>query len=60
MYWPHAKILELKGLSHLNPRRHRGIDAPPPPAVFWNIFFVNRSIVTIFPIAFRPSFLRPS
>ena len=26
---------------------------------FWNIFFVNRSIVTIFYIAFRPSFLRP-
>ena len=25
---------------------------------FWNIFFVKSSIVTIFSIAFRPSFLR--
>ena len=31
----------------------------PPLRFFWNIFFVNRSIVTIFSIAFRPSFLRP-
>ena len=44
--------------SRLNPRRHRGVDATPL-RFFWNIFFVNRSIVTIFSIAFRPSFLRP-
>ena len=29
-----------------------------PLRFVWNIFFVNRSIVTIFYIAFRPSFLR--
>ena len=32
----------------------------PPLRFFWNIFFVNRAIVTIFSIAFRPSFLRPT
>ena len=32
---------------------------PPSLRLFWNIFFVNRSIVTIFSIPFRPSFLRP-
>ena len=32
-----------------------------PPCGFSGIFFfVNRSIVTIFSIAFRPSFLRPT
>ena len=36
-----------------------GLMQPPPLRFFWNIFFVNRSIVTIFSIAFRPSFLRP-
>ena len=36
-----------------------GVDATPL-RFFWNIFFVNRSIVTIFSIAFRPSFLRPT
>ena len=36
-----------------------GVDATPPLRFFWNIFFVYRSIVTIFSIAFRPSFLRP-
>ena len=30
-----------------------------PPAVFLEYLFVNCSIVTIFCIAFRPSFLRP-
>ena len=36
-----------------------GLTQPPPLRFFWNIFFVNRSIVTIFSIAFRPYFLRP-
>ena len=45
---------------YFNPRRHRGGGLMQPPLrFFWNIFFVNRSIVTIFSIAFRPSFLRP-
>ena len=44
----------------LNPRRHRGGGLMQPPLrFFWNVFFVNRSIVTIFSIAFRPYFLRP-
>ena len=34
------------------------VDATPL-RFFWNIFFVNCSIVTICSIAFRPSFLRP-
>ena len=45
-------------IAYINSRRHRGVDATPLQ-FFWNIFFVNRSIVTIFSIAFRPSFLRP-
>ena len=36
-----------------------GLMQPPPLRFFWNIFFVNLSIVTNFSIAFRPSFLRP-
>ena len=53
------QITELRNIS-INPRRHKGggVDATPL-RFFWNIFFVNRLIVTIFPIAFRPSFLRP-
>ena len=36
-----------------------GLMQPPPLRFFWNIFFVYRSNVTIFSLAFRPSFLRP-
>ena len=69
--WPQIKVTfgdkvaQLGQIAHqsmgLNPRRHRGggvMQPPPPLRFFWNIFFVNRSIVTIFSIAFRPSFLR--
>ena len=42
----------------INPRRHRRVDATPL-RFFWNIFFVYRSNVTIFSLAFRLSFLRP-
>ena len=46
--------------ARVNPRRHRGGGwCNPPLRFFWNIFFVNRTIVTIFSIAFRPSFYVP-
>ena len=44
----------------VNPRRHRGGGGDATPLrFFWNIFFVNRSIVTIFFYSFPPIFYVP-
>ena len=52
-YFEHFLYLTLAGTGGGG-----GVDATPL-RFFWNIFFVNCLIVTIFSIAFRPSFLRP-
>ena len=56
---PVGVILRPPSSARVNPRRHRGGGWCNPPRFFWNIFFIYRSNVTIFDIAFPPSFLRP-
>ena len=61
MIYPSVELMHIAQCT-VHTLTHAGTGGlmQPPPCGFSGIsFFVNRSIVTIFSIAFRPSFLRP-